>query len=361
MFDDMRALIRLLIVSKTDKPGPLEIISCMEELSDIDRIERANGFEIVMTWARSLTDTSWVFSPENDGKNVVGSIRQFASIGCLWSATFNSDKSSERALHAQLVLSVIEQMPLSAIHADPAAWLFRTDDSQAYEQGKKIWYHHISVMPNEARLLINAANYLRLSDEEESNDLKMRALETSTDPELWASILHPRNKCIPEPDWDSELVLREWCQELDRCYSAGDDTKYNDICLAICHLMLRTWGQKHADAVRKHLYQFKDQGVFPVRMAHMLNTCLGIVALVGKDESLAITCLYDSVHSGWSKCMKCFGPCLLLVNEVLHLGYRMEAVAFLDKCREKWKLGADRVEEWLDEIQRGEFPDFWSR
>ena len=53
-----------------------------------------------------------------------------------------------------------------------------------------------------------------------------------------------------------------------------------------------------------------------------------------------------------------FGPNMSLAKELLELGERDAVLEYLDLCGRFWKSGSDSIDQWKEEMARGEIPAF---
>jgi hypothetical protein len=51
-----------------------------------------------------------------------------------------------------------------------------------------------------------------------------------------------------------------------------------------------------------------------------------------------------------------FGPDLNLANQLLDHGQTSTVVDYLRSCQQFWKLGQDRLEQWITQLQAGHRP-----
>ena len=59
-----------------------------------------------------------------------------------------------------------------------------------------------------------------------------------------------------------------------------------------------------------------------------------------------------------SPARRSFGPNMILSQELLKRGEDHAVLEFLNDCRLTWDLGLDKIEQWSQNINEGEHPDF---
>jgi hypothetical protein len=91
---------------------------------------------------------------------------------------------------------------------------------------------------------------------------------------------------------------------------------------------------------------------------HDANMVAGVVALRRGDIQGAKEYLLASATTQGSEELQTLGPNLTLVDELLKCGERDIVVQYLEQCRQFWKTGSRRLDEWITEIRSGKLPDF---
>lgn len=88
------------------------------------------------------------------------------------------------------------------------------------------------------------------------------------------------------------------------------------------------------------------------------NQVLGRIALSKGDIAEAKKRLLASADSDGSPQMNSFGPNMQLAKELLAKGEKEVVVEYFDLCRKFWKMGAQRLSTWSDDVNDGRTPDF---
>jgi len=91
---------------------------------------------------------------------------------------------------------------------------------------------------------------------------------------------------------------------------------------------------------------------------HDANTVAGLIAVRGGDVRRARAFLLASAVTTGNNMLRMRGLDLTLADELLKLGEREIVIQFLEQCRQFWRVGSGRLDEWVAEIRSGKVPDF---
>jgi hypothetical protein len=89
---------------------------------------------------------------------------------------------------------------------------------------------------------------------------------------------------------------------------------------------------------------------------HDANMMLGLVALQNGNTAEAEARLASAAQTPGSPQLDSFGPSLELARRLLAHDRNEAVVLYLREIRRFWKLGRAGVDDWLEEIARGEQP-----
>jgi hypothetical protein len=90
---------------------------------------------------------------------------------------------------------------------------------------------------------------------------------------------------------------------------------------------------------------------------HDANTVLGRIAVREGRLEDAKRHLLESIRAP-NAAMMDYGPSMALANDLLEKGERQAVLDYLARCKRFWNYA--RLDEWAQQIQRGEIPDFGS-
>ncbi len=91
---------------------------------------------------------------------------------------------------------------------------------------------------------------------------------------------------------------------------------------------------------------------------HFGNMVLGQVALREGDIDKAEDYLLKSGATEGSPQLNSFGPNMTLAKELLEANRPDAVLEYFDLCAKFWKLSRGRLDEWRQQVNLGEIPDF---
>ena len=91
---------------------------------------------------------------------------------------------------------------------------------------------------------------------------------------------------------------------------------------------------------------------------HVANLVLGRIALANDDRDKAVKFLIAAGKTPGSPQLNTFGPDMVFAKEMLQKGETEAVIAYLDLCGKFWEKRFEQLDEWKEQIARGEIPDF---
>jgi hypothetical protein len=91
---------------------------------------------------------------------------------------------------------------------------------------------------------------------------------------------------------------------------------------------------------------------------HRANIVLGLAAVRQGDVDRANQYLTAAGQVGSSPALSTFGPNMQLAKELLERGERDAVLGYLRECASFWSSGRKDLDNWTNQITRGEAPDF---
>lgn len=153
--------------------------------------------------------------------------------------------------------------------------------------------------------------------------------------------------------WINALVLRilAWFNsdaqaqriqfQADRAYNRGELDSAKQLALQL--LNLAEVGN------RKCMYS---------NSVHHAYRVLGLVALARGDIPEARECLLRSAEVQGSPQLSSFGPSMELAKALLEVGEWGAAKVYLECCSRFWRDGRERIEKWIEQVEKQELPNF---
>jgi hypothetical protein len=105
----------------------------------------------------------------------------------------------------------------------------------------------------------------------------------------------------------------------------------------------------------------EQPGYFTYKDGHAVHhghLVLGRLALRSGDRAKAKLHLLESGKTKGAPDLGSFGPNMMLAKELLECGEREAVIQYLKLCSLFWHTDDHRPEQWIQEIQAGQMPDF---
>ena len=271
---------------------------------------------------------------------------------------YRLDKSADgRAAMLRHVVWIVENAPESNMTARVSS-VSKAREPEAYEKLRDLWLKHLENDPKNPKIASNAARFfaddrpraeelLKKAQELEPKntawtqqlaDFYMRAAQDrqSPDPAAAKNALAQYEALLPQVD--ERRKPRLLTQAAEAALLTGDDAKL---------------GQYAAQLLKEASPDDRMYGDY-VHDGHRL---LGHAALKAGDVATAKAELAKAGKAPESMMMERVGPQLTLAKALLEKGEKEAVLAYLDQVAALWPAGADAVDGWIAQIQKGETPD----
>jgi hypothetical protein len=240
----------------------------------------------------------------------------------------------------------------------PDTLVFGEHDAENYVRVKHEWMRQVQIYPNNVNVLVNAARFIDLSEQDEALELGSKAyavdLKNVQAIEYLAHLYEQKmqyDKREPKAHWAHQaLQLRQ--QEMDVAAE-----KKNDLCLFD---RLATDAFEAGDDVLAQKYAEEalrggqQQDKLYCSVLHHENLMLGRIALKKGNLEEAKNRLLEAGKTSGSFS----NPNMMLAKELLEKGQREVVLQYLDECANFWKNGSDKLNQWRIVIRGGGIPDF---
>lgn len=114
---------------------------------------------------------------------------------------------------------------------------------------------------------------------------------------------------------------------------------------------------RYAHEMLQSMNRFKDD-MYYGQVVHDANFVLGRIALASGNLEEAKKYLLASGNSPGSPELEKKGPNLSLALDLLQKGQKEVVVEYLELCRKFWLTERGRIDLWIQEINKGEIPEF---
>jgi tetratricopeptide (TPR) repeat protein len=297
------------------------------------------------------------------------------------------ESDTARSARQNHIFWLIEHAPASGTAGSPEASILNRDDPQAYVEARSLWLDQVASHPRDTNILGNAAQFFVLNDFEQSEKLLKQARALEPDNPEWPERLGQLYSLRGGRDASDQRIfaasaLREF-QAAERLQSQADpqppadgdpeaieEAKVTTLLMLIHKLpkLAKTAfdaGEfEHARNYATELLEksvstkvpefFRNDG----NALHHGNLILGRVALRSGDLEQAKRRLVAAAKVSGSPQLDSFGPNMSLALELLEQGERDVVLEYFRRCGTFWKLGADRLQEWTSQVEKGVIPDF---
>lgn len=284
------------------------------------------------------------------------------------------------------VVWIIQNAPESATAGSPNALVLEREDGECYSEARRLWIEQVQIHSNNPSVLGNAANFFVLNDKTLSEEYFKRAQALEPQNPTWRERLGHLYSLLSRGEvTESAKYAKLAYQELEaseevRLNSAGDSNVDNsengedDVDASILTRMHSLPNLARAALAASEFEEacqyasalltlarsedvpefFRNDG----NAIHYGNLVLGQCELRNGNFDAAKKYLLASGKTTGSPNLGSFGPNMSLAKELLEIGEREVVLDYFDLCKVFWKSGIDELQQWAEQVKRGEIPDF---
>jgi tetratricopeptide (TPR) repeat protein len=303
---------------------------------------------------------------------------------------FLGDRESEAARQArhQHIFWVIQNAPEHEVAGTPDAYLLARSEPEAYLKGRELWLAQVESHPRDTWILGNAASFFTLNDDVKSEELLEQARSLEPDNPEWPERLgrlYSSRSHRGSSDQRThaakafrELKASERLQRQTRPESqsgvnfgeASEDAVGNLLLWIhkLPELAKAAFDAGELERAKNYASELLEKSASPQlpeffrenngNAVHYANLILGRIAFQGGDVEQAKRHLLASAESSGSPNLNSFGPNMSLAQDLLEHGEREIVLVYFERCARFWESGADQLEHWKADIERGAIPDF---
>ncbi|MCO6045616.1 RNA polymerase subunit sigma-24 [Aeoliella sp. ICT_H6.2] len=298
---------------------------------------------------------------------------------------FLGQRQSPAARESRLehALWLIEHAPATKTAGSPEAYFLEREDAAAYLQASELWLDQVDKHPHHPAVLGNAASFFLLNDRQQSESLYQEAQRLDPENPAWSERLGqlyslPTKGQDSPPEHRAGQALRAF-RESESAREAeannGNQQESQEArarrFVSRMHLLpqmakaaVAAGELEQAERYATELLTLAEDEEFspPERRdgnaIHYANLVLGQCALRAGDEEGAKQYLLASGRIKGSPNLCSFGPNMSLAKELLEHGEPTAVLEYFELCRGFWKSHEAQLDQWIEEVQRGEVPDF---
>lgn len=282
-------------------------------------------------------------------------------------ASLTSRSAEIEAKREQHIFWLIEHHPESELAGSPEAGIMPMGpdgDSEGYQRGKQLWLQQVEKHPENKAIVSHAAHFVGVHDRKTGRELLEKAL--ALDPSDFQSAASLAQSYELEGAWgkspEEKIALSKKALEIrERALdpSPGVMRFYglDDVAKTAFEAGELAKAERYSREALQTAQEFKKDWNYGNAL-HDGNTILGRIALRHDDVSLAKQYLLASGETPGSPQLDSFGPTMILAKELLEKGERDTVLTYLQSCAKFWKMGGDRLQNWMATIRGGGTPDF---
>ncbi len=279
--------------------------------------------------------------------------------------------------HGELLLGLIEQHPRSRVAASAGLMLYpyKRDgmySGPAWEQGLELWERLVREHPKDPAIASNAGlfgiadPFRMVTDGPRALELLQRARELAPKEPRWAINLGAYYLQARYGSRDPELrkaVATRGFLHLRAGWDLTQPELRSELSLhgrpltkALASVAFDAGEGESAEAFARQTLE--SEGVAQPRgdVVFEMNTILGRLAFAADDKDAAVRYLLAAGQTSGSPSLGSFGPDMQLARELLGAGEREAVLEYLKSCKGFWKMGQDRLADWILKIESGKDP-----
>ena len=172
----------------------------------------------------------------------------------------------------------------------------------------------------------------------------------AVEPEVSSQYL---SKAINRALFIAEQELEEAGDEYDRWVALSDLAVFS---IDVSEVEV---AEKHAHELLRLLSKYKNDWNYGNAL-HKGHIALGRIELKRGNITKSIEHLIKASKTPGSPQLDSFGPNMLLAHELLIKGESEAVIEYLKLCKEFWAMGKGKIEGWIDTIENGGIPNFYT-
>jgi hypothetical protein len=272
--------------------------------------------------------------------------------------------------HNLFTLLHMHDPSLEAFHLGPSFPMFASEGrlpAAFFDPIKDAWNRILAERTGDVAIIQSAAAFFIHFDRVKTGTLLREAKAQAPDDGRWSEWLasiyqHEMQSCRHEsrPDW-AAMALAEWEVALALC---RDDSRRSRILFqaATCAFDARDYEKARAHALEliESAADCDSAGNAwaSSNALHFGHQLLGQVALLAGDIENAKFHLMESITTGGDRPHGAVVPRVTLSKELLRRGERRAVREYLQRCAELYAASCAHFARWVEQIDRGEAPDF---
>jgi tetratricopeptide (TPR) repeat protein len=253
---------------------------------------------------------------------------------------------------------MIQNHPEAAVLGNPEGQL--VPGLQNYTKGESLWEEQLIKNPNNIKILRNAGKYIMHSDLDLAISYFKKGKDLDPDNAAsWDRELAQfyKLKMIRSSAAESQSLANESLKSFESAYAGSSQLERGFLVPNLAKAALTT-GQLEKAAEYAHQMLTTTATFNKGDFVYNGNFVLGMIAVKKGDIESAEKYLLEAGETSGSPVLKSFGPNMSLAKELLDRGKKDTVLAFLKKCAKFWNKPPSPCNQWIQELEEGQTPDF---
>ena len=270
----------------------------------------------------------------------------------------NSGARKRRIEHVQWL---VRNQPEAEVLSVPPGQIHHRVDADAYSEAWTAWSQHLESMPDNLKVLRNAAGFLMFSDRQRAIELLERAQRIDGSNPLWArelGHLHRLDMGGGGRALDAEAAARALA-EFERAYNLRGAARGDSLLRYLAETALAAGQTEKARAYADTMLSNDTKGWNLGNRIHHGHLTLGKIALAEGNLEEAKNRLLKAGETPGSPQLNSFGPKMDLANALLERGEKEVVVRYFELCSEFWNSdrAMAKLANWTELAKAGKIPD----
>ena len=271
----------------------------------------------------------------------------------------DSDARKRRIEH---VLWLVRNQPESEVLSVPPGQINHRLHTDAHAEAWTVWSQHLESMPDNLKVLRNAAGFIRLSDRPRAIELLERAQRLDGANPRWArdlGHLHRLDMGGGLRGLDAEAAVRALAQ-FERAYELLGAGSGDSLLRYLAETALGAGQPEQARAYADTMLSNDAKGWNLGNRIHHGHLTLGRIALAAGNLEEAKHRLLKAGETPGSPQLNSFGPKMDLAKALLERGETGVVLRYFELCAEFWTTdrAMEKLARWTELAKAGEIPDF---
>lgn len=260
------------------------------------------------------------------------------------------------------ILWLVRNRPESEVLSAPYGQINHVLNTDAHSEAWAAWSQHLESMPDNLKVLRNAAGFLRFRDRQRAIELLERAQRIDRENPLWAKELGQMHRLDMGGGLrvlDEAAAARALAQ-FERAYDLLGAGRGDSLLRYLAEAALGAAQTEKARAFADTMLSNDTRGWNLGNRIHHGHLTLGRIALAEGNLEEAKNRLLKAGETPGSPQLNSFGPQMDLAKSLLERGEADVVIRYFELCAEFWNhdRAMAKLARWTALAKAGEVPDF---